>query len=142
MTRQYAPIGLVEDYTNFRSTEDRMGQCDLCGNGATDEDIELYKSNGYMLHQVEIVGTIRDDYSQFGHICRDCYEHSKERTFVIWMHDGNDVMTECDTLEAAMRDIADYLDNPDEYRRYAPFRITAQRDGEDVEHIATIKMGI
>jgi hypothetical protein len=75
-------------------------------------------------------------------ICQDCHQKSRKRTFAVFMHGGDDIM--CDdlpTLERAMVTVCQFLEDPDEYGRYAPFLILAQNEwGLPEERVATIDM--
>jgi hypothetical protein len=122
MPRSFASIPLVDDWTIGREPSERIAQCDQCG-----------------AEDIVIVGTVDDSYTDLGRICERCYDDTGRRTFAVFM-DGGDILTEVDTLEAAMRDVADYLDNPLEYGRYAPFEIVALLDGQEREPIARIDM--
>src|SRR5688500_15744476 len=72
---------------------------------------------------VYLVGILKGDT-----LCVACFESSKERRFNVFCNGGDDILSEHDTLENAMASVTEYLNDPTEYGRYAPFRIEAQSE--------------
>lgn len=131
--RTFDPIRLILKYEGTV-----WGQCGQCGNGATQADLDQYPYRDF--YQVSLVGDVEDSCGVPSSICVRCYEATKQRTFAIFMRNGEDILVELDTMESVMVEIGSFLVQPDEYARYAPFRVVAMLDGAEKEHIATIDM--
>lgn len=87
----------------------------------------------------EIAGLFKNDDSP---LCVECHAESATRTFSTWLNGGEDILCpDLPSIEAAMLNVANYLDDPAEYACYFPILILAENRTFGLEEvIATVRL--